>query len=401
MKKFMSFLIVVTLLLGSICAIAETDYSGMTLDELLKAQEQLNAAIEAAQQSTDNQATQEEQAPILDVSNYTEMSKGAKGDEVKTLQARLKELGFYASTIDGDYGNGTVNAIKAFEDYNGLEQTGIASPELQAFLYSEDAKGIEIPDIEITSLGMRKSYGTNYARPTFVNHTDYTVDGITCLVKGYNSYGERIIYDKLTVNDVRRHSDSDDYQLEYSTFEISNIKIKAGGKYQLVYSNEMYLGSFDSKALTTVYMAVSRYHTDDGSYVEIPENEQIWYGSDGKVVTVEYENNQKEIAELTNEIEEKSDNVDLGLHSEYYISNFFSEVAGIPMGGLYIDGYNTESPIADAGLKNGDIIVKIGDVWVYDEDTFALAKGLMDDAGTTTLIYYRKGEQRETEIKTF
>ena len=153
MKKFMSFLIVVTLLLGSICAIAETDYSGMTLDELLKAQEQLNAAIEAAQQSTESQETQEEQAPPLDTSNYTEMAKGAKGDEVKTLQTRLFELGFYSIAIDGDYGNGTVNAIKAFEDYNGFEQTGIATPELQAYMFSDkaQAKPVSVSSIKFAS----------------------------------------------------------------------------------------------------------------------------------------------------------------------------------------------------------------------------------------------------------
>ena len=82
MKIFMSLLIVVTLLLGNICAIAESDYSEMTLDELLEAQEKLTAAIEAAQQSADDQVIQEEQTSSLDASNYTEMSKGSKGDEV-------------------------------------------------------------------------------------------------------------------------------------------------------------------------------------------------------------------------------------------------------------------------------------------------------------------------------
>ena len=389
MKIFMSLLIVVTLLLGNICAIAESDYSEMTLDELLEAQEKLTAAIEAAQQSADDQVIQEEQTSSLDASNYTEMSKGSKGDEVKTLQARLKELGFYASTIDGDYGNGTVNAIKAFEDYNGLEQTGVASPDLQAFLFSNNAKGIEIPDLEITSIGLQKRYGWNYARPTFVNHTDYTIDGLTYRLKGYNAYGERIMSDKLTINDVTRYEGSDNYRIENSTGEISGIKIKAGGKYQLVKSNEISLSMFDRNAMTVVYVAVIRYHRDNGEMVEIPENDQIWY-----------ENKKEKAPELTPDIEENADNIELGLNIRI-IDNFFAEVVGLPMGGLYVNSFCDKSPAAEAGIKEGDVIVKIGDVWTYDEDSYALAKGLMNSTETSALYYYRKGELQETEIATF
>lgn len=398
-KTIISIVLIITILVSVISALSETDYTKMTLEELLEEQEKLTAAIEEAKKTAESQASQVEQMPALDASNYTEMSKGAKGDDVKALQSRLKDLGFYSSTIDGDFGNGTVNAIKAFEEYNGLEQTGIASPELQAFLYSDNAKGIEIPDIEIASLGLRTSYSSHYARPTFINHTDATVDGITCVFKAYNSYGERIIHDKLTVNDVARYSDSDDYYLEDSTVEISNLKIKPGSKYQLVYSNEIYL-SLDDKALATLYMAVTRYHKDDGSFIEIPENEQIWYGSDGKIITVEYDNNQDQVSELTPEIEEKADTFKLGIYDSY-ISNFFSEVAKIPMGGIYIRSLDNPSPAADAGLKEGDIIVKIGDVWTYDENTLILAKGLMNETETSTVVFYRKGERRETEIATF
>jgi len=106
-RTLISILLTVALLIVSSSAIAEIDYSGMTLDELLEAQEQLTAAIETAKESTDNQDIQEEPLTSLDTSNYTELSKGAKGDEVIALQTRLFDLGFYSIAIDGDYGNGT------------------------------------------------------------------------------------------------------------------------------------------------------------------------------------------------------------------------------------------------------------------------------------------------------
>ena len=152
-RKLISLLLAAALLFVGTSVIAEIDYSGMTLDELLEAQEQLTAAIEAAQQASEKHDIQEEPLPSLDPSYYTEMSKGAKGDEVIALQTRLFDLGFYSIAIDGDFGNGTVNAIKAFEEFNGLEQTGIATPEFQAFLFSDNAKAkpVSVTSIKFSS----------------------------------------------------------------------------------------------------------------------------------------------------------------------------------------------------------------------------------------------------------
>ncbi len=52
------------------------------------------------------------------------LSRGAKGENVKKVQTRLKELGFFDGPISGNYMNQTVAAVKAFQLQNGLEQTG-------------------------------------------------------------------------------------------------------------------------------------------------------------------------------------------------------------------------------------------------------------------------------------
>jgi peptidoglycan hydrolase-like protein with peptidoglycan-binding domain len=61
---------------------------------------------------------------------------GSKGDAVEQLQARLKELGYYTSSTDGDYGIGTANAVKAFQEANGLLADGIAGQKTQDKMYS-------------------------------------------------------------------------------------------------------------------------------------------------------------------------------------------------------------------------------------------------------------------------
>ncbi len=69
------------------------------------------------------------------------LKKGAKGDDVKKLQQRLKELGYYKSTCDGNYGNVTVTAVKAFQKKNGLTADGVAGASTLKKLNSSSAIG--------------------------------------------------------------------------------------------------------------------------------------------------------------------------------------------------------------------------------------------------------------------
>ena len=66
---------------------------------------------------------------------YTSLSSGSAADSVSVLQDALRELGFYTSASSGIYDAKTIAAVKAFQAKNGLLQTGIASAELQKFLF--------------------------------------------------------------------------------------------------------------------------------------------------------------------------------------------------------------------------------------------------------------------------
>ena len=63
------------------------------------------------------------------------LRKGDRGSEVKKLQNALKQLGYYSLKVDGVYGKGTVNAVKAFQKSKGLKADGIAGPKTQEKLY--------------------------------------------------------------------------------------------------------------------------------------------------------------------------------------------------------------------------------------------------------------------------
>jgi N-acetylmuramoyl-L-alanine amidase len=54
---------------------------------------------------------------------------GSTGDEVKQIQTRLKNWGYYNGEIDGIYGTQTKNAVLYFQKKNGLTADGIAGAE--------------------------------------------------------------------------------------------------------------------------------------------------------------------------------------------------------------------------------------------------------------------------------
>lgn len=56
----------------------------------------------------------------------TSMSAGDEGSEVRALQDRLIELGYWLGTPDNEYGSLTVQAVMAFQKYEGLPITGAA-----------------------------------------------------------------------------------------------------------------------------------------------------------------------------------------------------------------------------------------------------------------------------------
>ena len=68
------------------------------------------------------------------------LSSGSSGDEVKALQSRLQQLGFYSGVLDGDYGKGTRAAVKLFQAQHGLDDDGIAWQKTLEMLYSNDAQ---------------------------------------------------------------------------------------------------------------------------------------------------------------------------------------------------------------------------------------------------------------------
>lgn len=54
---------------------------------------------------------------------------GSRGEEVRKIQTKLKNWGYYNGSVDGIYGWQTEDAVKSFQKKNGLKADGIAGTQ--------------------------------------------------------------------------------------------------------------------------------------------------------------------------------------------------------------------------------------------------------------------------------
>ena len=86
---------------------------------------------------------------------------GATGQQVREVQQRLKDLGFYKGSVDGDFGAATETAVKAFQKQYGLEADGKVGTQTMAKLTA--ARATARPTVSPTPKAT--------ATPSFSNNT--------------------------------------------------------------------------------------------------------------------------------------------------------------------------------------------------------------------------------------
>ncbi len=134
------------------------------------------------------------------------LSSGSNGEEVKRLQQRLKDLGFYTGGIDGDFGKGTKNAVMLFQKQHDLDADGIAGQKTLAVLYSDAAHQIVITPTPETIrvladalpllVNKDKPVGEDFIPADLVNMTEYC-DSSLVKIKYDGTQGVREAVDAL------------------------------------------------------------------------------------------------------------------------------------------------------------------------------------------------------------
>ena len=96
---------------------------------------------------------------------------GSEGDDVKNYQDRLHTLGYLTTEPDGKYGQDTVNAVKQFQELNGLISDGYLGPSTKELLTSGNAKANKIENGMSGDTVMKiqkRLYALNYLRSSCV-----------------------------------------------------------------------------------------------------------------------------------------------------------------------------------------------------------------------------------------
>ncbi|MDD3109246.1 MAG: peptidoglycan-binding protein, partial [Eubacteriales bacterium] len=114
----------------------------------------------------------------------TTLYVGDRGDNVRVLQVRLKELGYLAGNVDGIFGQQTRRAVERFQSYNGLTVDGIAGAKTLNKLYYDP--NVVLAPVDVTPTPTRRP-------PVIVNVPVYYM----------STSGERLYTDVLPLAEGR------------------------------------------------------------------------------------------------------------------------------------------------------------------------------------------------------
>ena len=136
--------------------------------------------------------------PSIPTVTATILRKGSAGPEVKSLQKKLLQIGYYLGSYgaDGDYGDATITAVRKFQKDNSLAVDGEAGPNTLAAV----DKVLPIVQQEQKAIANR----LRQAQPT-----DFSVKPIINWAENERNYTEK---DSLTdLNDKTKNAGDDNY----------------------------------------------------------------------------------------------------------------------------------------------------------------------------------------------
>ena len=114
------------------------------------------AAVKSFQEDFGLEATGEADAKtqsLLFAAQYRPLKKGCTGDDVKELQTRLTVLGYYKGKVSGEYLDATEEAVRAYQEANGEEVTGIADVDTLAVLLQASEESSNTTDTSTVMQG--------------------------------------------------------------------------------------------------------------------------------------------------------------------------------------------------------------------------------------------------------
>ncbi len=145
-----------------------------------------------------------------DSSNYSSLRLGNTGLAVQALQTRLQELGYYTEGVSGVFDANTEMAVRRFEQSYGTMQTGVATVDMQARLFAQDAPvyGSEAYNNAVISQYQalqRGDVGSSvYALQQRLRNLNYPISNLTGIFDDETASAVKLFYESygLTASEV-------------------------------------------------------------------------------------------------------------------------------------------------------------------------------------------------------
>ena len=187
--------------------------------------------------------------------DYKELRKGSKGQAVRELQLRLIELGYMDGKADGSFGKKTIAAVRSFCSQNNLAVDNVATPDMQAKLFSSSAKAYSEPWIPL-EIGQRTEWKDKRGYEMFSWRTQVVNNSKSRTIKGFeleyyitDVWGKRLLGSMIT----RKYT--------------VTMTVKPG---QTVYTPWAAMGFYISN-VDKLYLAITKIAFADGEVREVYE----------------------------------------------------------------------------------------------------------------------------------
>ena len=322
-----------------------------------------------------------------ELAQYQTLTVGDKGEYVLKLKDRMYELGYFRNpTANDTFTPTTAEYVETFQELNGLDVTGVATPEMQALFYSGYAavgpnaeNYVEIkPDLEITygKIIQYKTVGSAF-QLNIQNNTGKMIDTYYVIAIPFTADGVP--------------GEMADTLLEQlvSYYLVEDYDLTSGGK---LYSMSRRLAFVISGETyyPNVVVAVIAYETSDGELVTTYSPDSIWYGCGKAVPNGSFtEEGNTAVTYPTQEEQAAAGRWSFGA-SFAYIPAVYRDYYDVPEG-VYVFSVVTNSAAGVAGLRNGDILIALGDVLTNCDESATAAIGRIKAGDSVDALYWRNG----------
>lgn len=335
-----------------------------------------------------------------ELSQYHTLDVGDRSNAVLKLKRRLYEMGYFAKPNENsNYTESTADVIERFQRDVGLPANGVADPLTQAALFDEHTAKREGSAQEPKYLSNRDAELVIQK----VEVTNYNFHG-SLQMSVRNNSGERLTAFGVRVIPYMRDGSACDMAETFAeeierVYSVRDISIADGDSYSDFYTN----GKFDDgiwphhfEVSNQIYfsgaqLAVSWYRSGDRNYYV--DDDQLVFVNAGCGAGDSFMNTLP-IA-LTSD-ERANSGWEMGVVTRYMLPVYQAHY-GLPQG-AWVKSVGYDTPAEIAGLKEGDVIVGIGDVTILGDATLRKARGQIEAGESAALYFWRDGQYYRTDI---